>query len=300
MCFILESRDNLTTNNLKINLSIYVQSFIKKWLAINWQELGKTAAATSMKILISALVFYALYRAGRKAIQLVFKKGINNITSSDGRIETVRKLVLNSFRGIMIFAFLYTVLTIFSIPVGSLLAGAGIFGLAISFGTQGLVADLATGISILIENQLDIGDHVVAANIEGTVTDINLRSTTIKGFDGTIHYIPNRLILTLSNKSQGEMRARISLPLLPNTDLEQVREIIQKINILKVPEHPEIITPPKGIVFHTNLNNQITMIVDMHTIPGKQFGVEATFIEEYVEALTKEGIELPYSTLDRI
>ncbi len=269
------------------------------WLSVDWQAMGEYIIATFIKILLATIIFIILHRVGRHFIQFIFKTGMHNLPEKNGRVSTVRNLTLNTYRGFLIFAYIYTILTLFSIPVGSLLAGAGIVGLAISFGAQGLVADIANGIAILLENQLDIGDHILVAGIEGHVVDINLKTTKIKDFDGTIHYVPNREILTLSNKSQGIMRARISLRLFPSTNLDHVKKIIQHVNDELVGQYDEIVTPPKRILFSINLKDQLVVIVDMFTTPGNQIRIASIFIEAYIEALTAANIALPTEGLQK-
>jgi small-conductance mechanosensitive channel len=88
--------------------------------------------------------------------------------------------------------------------IGPLIAGAGIAGLAISFGSQNLVRDFITGLFILIENQFDLGDQVKIGGVSGVVEQFNLRHTVLRDADGTRHYIPNSTISVLSNQSQAE------------------------------------------------------------------------------------------------
>lgn len=271
--------------------------FYKLWENVDWHALALNAALVLLKIILTIIVFYAINRIGRSLIRMLFKQRLSKNLVQPERIRTVRNLTLNTFRGVLIFGFIYTVLSILSIPVGSLLAGAGIVGLAISFGAQGLVADITNGISILLENQLDINDHIVIGEIEGTVQNINLKTTQIRDFDGTLHYIPNREILTLSNKSKGAMRVRISICLKSSRDWDHARQIIQQVNEEYIPQCPEIVTPPKNILFNVTPSNQLLIIVDMFTTPGDQFVIQSKFSELYIDTMTDEGIVLPVNPL---
>lgn len=183
-------------------------------------------------------------------------------------------------------------------PVGTLLASAGVVGLALSLGAQGFVSDLVNGFTILSGRQIDIGDEVKIEDVSGTITNIDLRTTQVKDFDGTMHYIPNREILVISNRSKGDMRALIDVRLFPNTDVIKVREIIEKLNKEQVPNYPEITVPPTDILFVSNDKNQLIMRVIMYTKPGDQYGVMNSFYEIYIHELTKAGIELPSGDFD--
>ena len=94
------------------------------------------------------------------------------------------------------------VLNLFNIDIRPILAGAGIIGLAIGFGTQSLVKDFVSGLFILIENQYGIGDKVKLGNFEGEVVKITMRSTVLKDKEGKTCYISNGSIKDIINMSQ--------------------------------------------------------------------------------------------------
>ncbi|MBD5020626.1 small-conductance mechanosensitive channel protein MscT, partial [Xanthomonas citri pv. citri] len=111
----------------------------------------------------------------------------------------------------LIFIFFVMVLDLFHYDPSALLAGAGIVGLAVGFGAQGLVSDIVTGFFILLEKQLDVGDYITVSTFDGIVEQVGLRTTQIRSFDGTLHYIPNRNITNVSNHSRGTMQALVDI-----------------------------------------------------------------------------------------
>ncbi|MCC9882215.1 mechanosensitive ion channel family protein, partial [Streptococcus agalactiae] len=115
----------------------------------------------------------------------------------------------------------YWILSILGVPISSLLAGAGIAGVAIGLGAQGFLSDVVNGFFILLENQFDVGDIINVGTVSGTVTNVGIRTTQIHDFDGTLHFIPNRNITIVSNKSRSNMRAQIDIPLFVHTNLDQ-------------------------------------------------------------------------------
>lgn len=86
------------------------------------------------------------------------------------------------------------------------IAGAGVIGLAISFGSQSLVKDFVSGFFILIEDQFRKGDKVKIGNFEGIVEDFTFRKTVLKDEEGTLHYIPNSQITVVSNLTKGKKK----------------------------------------------------------------------------------------------
>lgn len=111
---------------------------------------------------------------------------------SAGRTKTLQSLTISTFSYALLFVTLVVVLGIFDINATGLVAGAGVVGLAIGFGAQGLVSDVVTGFFLLLEKQVDVGDYVTAAGYDGVVEDVGLRTMQIRGFDGTLNYVPNR------------------------------------------------------------------------------------------------------------
>ena len=274
------------------------QTFIEKIIAnFDWDQISQTIILATIRIAFSLLVFFIVHLIAQWAINLFFKRFLESKTTDHNRYETIFSVVQNVYRTIFYFFLIYTILDIFNFPVGTLLASAGIVGLTVSFGAQGFVSDLVNGFTILSGRQLSIGDHVTIEEVTGNVLNINLRTTEIKDFDGTIHYIPNREILIISNKSKGDMRALIQIRLFPETDTEKVRDLVEEINKNSISQFPDITVHPT-VLFVSNSKNQLTLRVSMYVKAGSQFEIENNFYEMYVNKIADSGIDLPYGDLD--
>lgn len=191
------------------------------------------------------------------------------------------------------FFLVYWILSILGVPVSSLLAGASLAGVAIGLGAQGFLTDVVNGFFILLENQFDVGDSVVISTVEGTIASVGIRTTQIRGFDGTLHFIPNRNITVVSNKSRGNMRVQIDIPIYANTDLEKVSKIIKTVNKEHLPSYPEIIDKPSILGPRTNNATLLVFRVDLFVQNGKQNHIYSDFYKLYQEALLKNEIDLP-------
>ncbi|WP_277630461.1 mechanosensitive ion channel family protein [Atopococcus tabaci] len=292
------STDSSMTEEIVDKVAEETNFFIEFLDTIDWQSFLVSFIAGSIKILFSLLLFWGLKKIGGYLIDLAFKQYTVKRNAVPNRYNTLYNVSKNVFHAILGFFTVYTVLEIIGIPVGTLLAGAGVIGLALSLGAQGFVSDVVNGFMILLEKQLDIGDNVTIGDVSGTVLDVNLKTTQVKDFDGTVHYIPNREILVVSNKSRSDMRVRIQIRLFPGTDLENVRKIMEQVNAELVPQFPEITTPPSTISFVPVGNGQMAAQVIMYTENGKQWDVNNTFFEEYIEALSTSGVELPAINYD--
>lgn len=266
--------------------------------SFDWSAIRNQVITTSIRLGFVFLIFYILRKISTLAIDLFFKKYFNPHIQKTNRYETIYRVTYNIFNTIYYFFLIYTVLEILNFPVATLLASAGVVGLAVSLGAQGFVSDLVNGFTMLFEKQIEIGDEVTLDEITGIVLNVSLRTTQIKDFDGTVHFIPNREIAIISNRSKEDMRALITVRLYPDTDIEKVREIIDAANEKYIPQFPKITIPPADIFFTSNQKNQLTLRITMFTEPGEQYAVMNKFYELYVKELTAQNIELPYSDLE--
>src|SRR5699024_439612 len=275
------------------------KTFIEKLIAsFDWEDIVRKGILISVRLLFTLFVFFVVNLIAKWAIEKGFKRFIKKEHQGSNRYETIYRVVKNVYHTVFYFFLIYTVLEIFNFPVGTLLASAGVVGLAVSLGAQGFVSDLVNGFTILSGRQLNIGDEVEINDISGTVINIDLRNVQVKDFDVTMHYIPNREITIISNRSNGDMRAMVDVRLFPDTDVNKVRKVVKDMNTQLVADFPEITVPPKEILFVSNDKNQLTMRVIMYTKPGAQYNVMFKFYETYVSELSNAGIDLPYGDIN--
>ncbi|HGD2208675.1 TPA: mechanosensitive ion channel family protein [Streptococcus agalactiae] len=247
--------------------------------------------------LISILLLIIAFVIVRQVINYLFEKTVNRSLAFSrqkvARQKTLAKLSHNVLNYTLYFFLFYWILSILGVPISSLLAGAGIAGVAIGLGAQGFLSDVVNGFFILLENQFDVGDIINVGTVSGTVTYVGIRTTQIHDFDGTLHFIPNRNITIVSNKSRSNMRAQIDIPLFVHTNLDQISDIVTKINEEYVSKHPAIVGEPTVFGPTTNANGQFVYRINIFTQNGAQFDIYAEFYKLYQKAILEEGIDLP-------
>ncbi|WP_070039977.1 mechanosensitive ion channel family protein [Streptococcus agalactiae] len=247
--------------------------------------------------LISILLLIIAFVIVRQVINYLFEKTVNRSLAFSrqkvARQKTLAKLSHNVLNYTLYFFLFYCILSILGVPISSLLAGAGIAGVAIGLGAQGFLSDVVNGFFILLENQFDVGDIINVGAVSGTVTNVGIRTTQIHDFDGTLHFIPNRNITIVSNKSRSNMRAQIDIPLFVHTNLDQISDIVTKINEEYVSKHPAIVGEPTVFGPTTNANGQFVYRINIFTQNGAQFDIYAEFYKLYQKAILEEGIDLP-------
>ncbi len=270
-------------------LQKYIQQF-------NFEESLMLLISKGIKLLILLIIFLL----SKKIINFLFKHTVGRSLSwtiqTSARKKTIERLLHNCMNYILYFFLVYWLLSILGVPVSSLLAGAGLAGVALGLGAQGFLSDVVNGFFILLENQFEVGDSVEVEAITGLVSTVGIRTTQIRGFDGTLHFIPNRNIKIVSNKSRGDMRAQIDIPVYTSTDISKVTSIIQQVNKDNIENYPEIIGTPNIIGLTSKPSGQLVFRVDIFTKNGQQVHIYADFLKLYQEAIFKEKVELPRIT----
>lgn len=188
-----------------------------------------------------------------------------------------------------------SVLNVFNIPTASLIATAGLGGLAIGFGAQSLVKDVFTGFFILFEDQYGVGDFVSIGGMTGTVEDIGLRITQIREYNGDLHIIPNGEVKTVTNHSRGDSLAIVDIGIAYEADAERAMVVLRELtegyyknNMESIVQKPEVL----GIIKFNESEVVIRTVV--RTKPLMHWKIERELRKQILEIFKDKGIEIPY------
>lgn len=250
-------------------------------------------------IILGAMFLY--YIAKRFIVRLVRVSVIaDNHESEEAemkREDTLIKIFIWSSRIIILAVAVMMLLHEINIPIGPMLAGAGILGLALGFGGQYLIRDFITGFFLILENQYRIGDVVSLDQTSGKVEDISLRMTTLRDLDGIVHHVPHGDIKRVSNSSKNFARINLDIGIAYHADLEQVITVINKAGLdLSVdPAWKDlIIAPPQFLRVEAFGESSIVLKVLGETVPLRQWEVTGELRKRIKLAFDKEGIEIPF------
>ncbi|QPC46181.1 mechanosensitive ion channel family protein [Mangrovibacillus cuniculi] len=263
-------------------------------LNFDWQGLLVMIGLGLLKVIGLYIVFAIVKAAGNKVIATAFEKYEAKENISKGRAKTLASLTKNIFTYVLIFVFFVTVLQVFGIQVAAILAGAGIVGLAVGFGAQGLVSDVVTGFFILLEKQMDVGDYVTTGSFSGIVEQVGLKTTHVRGFDGTLHYIPNRDITALSNHSRGNMRALVDIGISYDDNIDQAIAVMQEACNTFAANDSRIVEGPNVIGVQSLGASDVVIRIISKTQNMEQWAVERDLRKTLKETLDANGIEIPF------
>jgi small-conductance mechanosensitive channel len=145
------------------------------------------------------------------------------------RLRTVVPVLRNTLLIALLVVIALTALSEIGVNIAPLLAGASIIGVAIGFGSQKLVQDFITGIFLLLENAMQVGDNVTAAGLSGTVENLSIRTLRLRAGDGSVHLIPFSSVSTVTNSNRGLGNASVSVTVSYEEDTDKVAEILKQI-----------------------------------------------------------------------
>jgi small conductance mechanosensitive channel len=279
MNFIYFIDSILKTNNEDI--SIYLNIFSK-----------------ILKIVVVFIVIKILSRILNAIIsKMVERRKHSKLPVDERKLNTLSAVLKNVIRYTIYFIGVMIILDILGVNTNSIIATAGIGGLAISFGAQSLVKDIITGFFILFEDQFSVGDYIQIGDFEGIVVEMGIRVTKIRDFSGELHIIPNGNISIVTNKSRGPMSSYVDVRIPYEEDVDRAIRIIEEA-CEKVKENNDTILEGPSVLGITDLGDSgINIKIIAKTEPMNQWALERQLRKEIKKAFDAENIQIAYPKL---
>lgn len=186
------------------------------------------------------------------------------------------------------------------IEITPLLMGLGVVGLAIAFGVQEIVANLVSGVIIMVDRPIRPGDIVDVEGATGKVMDVGLRASTVRNLDNVNHLIPNKIIILnkITNYSKYDPKIRVQIPIgvAYGSDVEKVRDVL--LNIAK--EHPKVLEEPSPEVRISEFGSSSMDFILFAWIdnPGERVKIKDEINWQIDEQFRKNKITIPFPQLD--
>jgi small conductance mechanosensitive channel len=181
--------------------------------------------------------------------------------------------------------------------IGPILAGAGILGLAVGFGAQNLVRDVISGIFLLIENQVRVNDVAIINATGGLVEELNLRTTVLRGLDGTVHIFPNGAITSLSNMTHGFSYYIFDVGVAYKEDTDRVVAVLKDLagEMMKEDAYrPHILEPLEVLGVDKFADSAVIIKARIKTLPIQQWMVGREMNRRIKKRFDELGIEIPF------
>lgn len=228
--------------------------------------------------------------------KILHNKNLNN--KNKKRVNTILSIINNCLKYIVIFLTVLIILSSFGIDVSSILAGLGIVAAVLTLAFQDLAKDFIAGISIVVEDQFEIGDNVMINGFRGDVIAMGLKTTRIKDYKGAVQIISNHMITEVTNYSLNPSLAEVTIAVDSDNDLDKVEKIIRKTmdNIDKNYDFLKGQTELWGVEMVDQ--NSVTYKVAVKTKTGKEFDIQRKMRKDLQSALTKADIKMPQTHME--
>ena len=266
---------------------------------MNEEAILESAARVGLIILGALVLVIVLQRALSPLVSIAIREQMVGEAEIEvkKRIQTLSHVIYRTLLVVVLAIVIVTILPEFGINAAALIAGLGLFGLAVGFGAQNLVKDVINGTFILVENQYGVGDVVTIATITGVVEDLNLRRTVLRDLDGTVHSISHGIIDTTSNWTKSYSRVNLNVGVAYTSDLDHVITVINRVG-KELSADPDfaskIIDPPHVLRVDSLGDSSIELKIIGDTAPIEQWGIMGELRLRLKKAFDAEGIEIPY------
>jgi small conductance mechanosensitive channel len=261
---------------------------------------GELAIRTGFRIVgiwILAWLAYRVVRLASRRIELAVDDGDDSVTTlRERRGKTISQLLRSVGRVVIVVIALLLTFNLF-IDIGPILAGAGILGLAVSFGAQSLVKDVISGFFILFENQFAIGDVIEAGGKSGVVEKMTLRVVQLRDIEGAMHVIPNGEIKVVSNKTRGWSRAVVDVGVAYAEDVDRALAVVRDEAAQFTTDRAwgSQLDGPLEVPGVESLGDSSVVIRTLiRTQPGSQWNAAREFRRRLKNRFDREGIEIPF------
>ena len=244
---------------------------------------------------VKSAIAVALAKANAQAIDPHTDAG-----HRQSRIRTLLPIMRIALLGVIGTIAVLMALSELGVQIAPLIAGAGIVGVAIGFGSQTLVRDIISGVFYLLDDAFRIGEYIQSGNYKGTVESFGLRSVQLRHQRGAVNTIPYGLLGAIQNLSRDWVIDKIKIGITYDSDVDKARKIIKKIG-LELAEDPEfkhsILQPLKMQGVDSFGDFAIEIILKMMTRPGEQFDVRRRALSMIKTEFNKAGVKFAFPTV---
>ena len=242
--------------------SLAVIAFAEAWgfgaFAMINTEIGQRFVSGGIDIIITLLCGYIIWEIIRSVMERKMPDSSTetevNLEEGGGgasasRVETLLPLLHTFLLAVIVATVVISILHSLGVQIGPLIAGAGVVGIAIGFGSQKLVQDIISGIFFLWDDAFRRGEYIQAGGLSGTVEHISIRSMRLRHHRGAVQTLPYSEIATVKNLSRDWVTMKLEIRLPYDTDIEKVRKIIKKVGKMMMGDEeigPNMILPLKS------------------------------------------------------
>jgi moderate conductance mechanosensitive channel len=293
----------------------FVAALMLAWIWIGAVEPAEAAEVSAKKTAISAIgtlfIAYVVWEPIRLAIdhnlQAGGPSGAPGTSDDDAeaapasRLQTVLPLLRGATAVLIGIIAVLIVLSGMGVNTAPLIAGAGVFGLAVSFGSQALVRDIISGLFYMWDDAFRVGEYIDTGRLKGTVEMLGIRSVRLRHQNGPLHTIPYGQLGAVTNLSRDFATIKFNLRFDPRTDIELVRKTAKQIGLVMQDENPEMATevmqPLKLQGIAEVVDNAVVLRFKFTARPIKPSWVQREYLKRMYRVFDEKGIAFASGTV---
>jgi small conductance mechanosensitive channel len=257
------------------------------------------AALIALRIAIILMAAWIISAALHRLIRLFRERISSHFSDAEAvkRATTLDRVIRYLANVIMTLISVLLILSELGISVAPILGAAGVVGIAVGFGAQSLVKDYFTGFFLLLENQIRQGDVVEIAGMGGLVEEVTLRYVRLRDYEGNVHYIPNSLISTVTNRSRGFANAVIDIGVDYGEDIDEVFTVMRRVGAELRADPvfaPKMLDDLEIAGVESWADSAVMIRSRFKTVALEQWNVRREYLRRLKKAFDEAGIEIPF------
>lgn len=267
--------------------------------AIGWfmhAAIGRSLTSAALTILVATIIAISVWEGASYSIERRIAQWTDQgDLMRAARLRTLLPMMRTGLFIVVVLVVGLTALNEIGINTTPLLASASIVGVALGFGSQKLVQDFITGIFLLMENAMQVGDWVTVAGVSGTVEYLSVRTVRIRGGDGSLYTIPFSSVTTVNNSNRGIGNASLNVSIANHADVDRAMDELAKIakDMRNDPAFRNLIFKDLEIWGVDTMDaSKITIVGQMQCRDTGRWGVQRGLNRRIVRRFREIGIEL--------
>lgn len=265
--------------------------------ATPWTEIWQTATILVVSLVVWLVLRILIHRwSDRTQRKLVESDDLQNRARAQ-RLETIARTFSTFVVLTIVVIAIVMGLAVWGVPITPIVASLSVVGIGIGFGAQDFVKDVIAGLFVLLEDQYSVGDVVELAGVSGTVVEVRLRTTVLRGLDGSVHHIPNGAVRVATNLTHESSSIVVDLAVAYEESVDRAIDVItNETSVLASdPEWgPRLVDQPVVLGVDKLADSGVIVRVVMTTDPDQRWTVKREFLRRIKNRFDDEGIEIPY------
>ena len=261
---------------------------------------GETVLARAALVVLVIVAGVALVRLSNATVlSLLRPRILERVGSREAgrKLQTLAPLAQTSVKLLVVLVGALLILQLVGVEIGPLLAGVGIFGLAVGFAAQSLIKDILNGLFILTEGSVGAGDVVDVGGVTGVVEKVTLRSVRIRDLSGNVHFVPNSTIEHVENMTKDYSRYLLDVGVGYREDTDEVVAVMREVDegMRQDPRFGQDMLDPIEILGVDRFEDSAVIVrARLKTRPSQQWSIGREYNRRLKKAFDERGIEIPF------